>query len=206
MRKYIIGACAILIFNIQLLAFTPLQAQNRFDASVFAGLNMGQIDGDGAGHYNNPGLRAGVGTSWDIGGGWRPVVELSYTQKGSFIEEYNRRLRADYVELAAMISYNFLNDRVRLAAGVAPGVLVHAKVTNGEAVDQPSTDNFTLGDWLPITFAARLRVTPHFGIDLRWQNSMLGVTKEAASGTFRIFRSNKGVFHRMVTFGLSYTF
>lgn len=181
-------------------------AQGRFDAAISAGLNMGQIDGDGAGTYNHPGLRAGVGTSLDLGSNWRPVLELAYTQKGSFIEAYNRRLSADYVEFALMMSYNALNDRLRLAAGVAPGVLVRAKVTNGEAIDQPSTDNFSRMDWLPLTAALRYRLADHLCVEARWQNSMLGVTKEAGSGTYRIFRSNKGVFHRLVTFGLSYTF
>ena len=203
MRKTVIIIAATLLAT---LATGNLAAQNRFDASVFAGLNMGQIDGDGAGHYNNPGLRAGVGTSWDIGGGWRPVVELAYTQKGSFVGEYNRRLRAAYVELAAMMSYNFWDERVRLAAGVAPGVMVHAKVTNGDAIDQPSTDNFATGDWLPVTLSARYLAGRHLGLEVRWQYSMLSVTKENGSGTYRIFRSNKGAFHRLVTFGITYTF
>lgn len=197
------------IVVLALLATTlgnTVQAQNRFDASIFAGLNMGQIDGDAAGSFNHPGLRAGVGTSWDIGGGWRPVVELAYTQKGSTVSQYNRRLSADYVEIALMLSYNTFGDRLRLAAGVAPGVLVRAKVTNGDEIDQPSTDNFNRVDWLPLTLTGRYRFTDHLCFEARWQNSMLSVTKENSSGTYRIFRSNKGAFHRLLTFGLAYQF
>ncbi len=190
-----------------LFAFIALSATaQRFDANIFAGLNMAQIDGDDAGRYNHPGLRAGVGTSFDIGDGWRPVIELAYTQKGSFISEYNRRLSADYVEIALMLSYNCLNDRLRLAAGVAPGVLVRAKVTNGGSIDQPSTDNFQPVDWIPITLAARYRFTDHLCLEALWQNSMLSVTKENGSGTYRIFRSNIGAFNRLVTFGLAWQF
>ena len=194
------------VFCLTFSIFNSIAAQERFDANVFAGLNMGQIDGDGAGRYNNPGIRAGVGTSLDLGGGWRPVLELAYTQKGSFIGDYNRRLSADYVELAAMISYNFFDDRVRVAAGIAPGLLVRAKVTNGGSLDEPSSNNFRRLDRLPVTLAARYRFTDHLCFETRWQNSLLGVTKEAGSGTYRIFRSNKGVFHRLVTFGLVYQF
>lgn len=183
-----------------------LPAQGRFDASIFAGLNMGQIDGDGDGHYNQPGLRAGVGTSIDLGSAWRPVLELAYTQKGSFIGDYNRSIRAGYVELVAMMSYNTFGDRLRLAAGVAPAVLVHAKVTDGGAIDRASTDNFTRFDLVPITLAARYVAGHHLGFELRWQTSMLSDTKENGSGTYRIFRSNTGTFHRLVTFGVSYTF
>lgn len=195
-----------ILATLLLAVISGSHAQNRFDACLFAGLNMGQLDGDDAGRYNHPGLRAGIGTSWDIGGGWRPVVELAYTQKGSYISEYNRRISADYVEVAMMMSYNMLDERLRLAAGVAPGVLVRAKVTNSGELDQPSTDNFCGVDWLPLTFTARYRFGVHLALEGRWQNSMLNVTKENGSGTYRIFRSNKGTFHRLVTFGLSYTF
>ena len=203
MRRLSILTATLLLASLNTIG---LKAQSRFDASVFAGLNMAQIDGDGAGRFNQPGLRAGVGTSLDLGSAWRPVLELAYTQKGSYIDEYNRSLKAGYVELVAMMSYNCLDNRLRLAAGVAPAVLVHARVTNGEELDQPSTDNFTRFDWVPVTLSARYLMGKHLGLELRWQNSMLSDTKENASGTYRIFRSNKGCFHRLVTFGLSYTF
>lgn len=198
----------LLITVFSLTTLNLLSAQTRFDASLFAGLNMGQIDGDGAGHYNHPGFRAGVGTSFnvDADGTWRPVVELAYTQKGSYIGQYDRRLSADYVEVALMMSYNCLDERLRVAAGVAPAVLVRSSVTNGGSVDQLATDNFTPIDWLPFTFTASYRFTNHLCLEARWQNSMLSVTKENASGTYRIFRSNKGAFHRLVTFGLAYRF
>ncbi len=184
-------------------------AQGRFDATVFAGLNMSQIDGDGAGSYNHLGLRAGVGTSFalgDVRSPWRMVVELAYTNKGSHIEEYDRNLSASYIELPIMISYNFLDNRMRVAAGVAPAVLVGSKVTNYGAEDIPSQENFTAFDWLPITVGLRYRLFDHLGIEARYQNSLLSITKENGSGTYRIFKDNKGCFSRLVSFVLTYTF
>ena len=184
-------------------------AQGRFDATVFAGLNMSQIDGDGAGSYNHLGLRAGVGTSFalgDVRSPWRMVVELAYTNKGSHIEEYDRNLSASYIELPIMISYNFLDNRMRIAAGVAPAVLVGSKVTNYGAEDIPSQENFTAFDWLPITVGFRYRFFDHLGIEARYQNSLLSITKENGSGTYRIFKDNKGCFSRLVSFVLTYTF
>lgn len=204
-KTLIIIATALLA---QVVACNTLRAQGNFDAYVTAGLNMAQIDGDGAGKYNHGGVRAGVGTSFSLGVGdaWRGVMELAYTQKGSYIGEYDRRLSADYVEVVAMVSYNCLDNRLRLAAGVAPGVLVRAKVTNSGSDDQPSADNFSRVDRLPLTAAVRYSLGKHLALELRWQNSMLGVTKEAGSGTYRIFRSNKGVFHRLLTFGAAWQF
>ncbi len=199
-----------LIFNFTFSIFNFAQAQSRFDATAFAGLNMAQIDGDGAGSYNHPGLRAGVGTSFTLGSDlrspWRMVVELAFTNKGSHIEDFDRVLSASYIELPVMMSYNALDDRLRLAAGVAPAVLVGATVTNYGAEDVLSQENFSAVDWLPLTFSLRYRFTDHLGVEARYQNSFLSVTKENGSGTYRLFKDNKGCFSRLVSFMLTYTF
>ena len=193
------------------LVFAEMSAtsQNRFDATVFAGLNMSQIDGDGAGSYNHPGLRAGVGTSFalgDVQSPWRMVVELAFTNKGSHIEDYDRKLSASYIEIPVMISYNCFDNRLRVAAGVAPAVLVGSKVTNYGAEDLPSQENFTAFDWLPLTIGLRFRVFDHLGLEVRYQNSFLSITRENGSGTYRLFKDNKGAFSRLVSFALTYTF
>ena len=208
MKKILVIFAAALLsaFHFPLSTFHSLQAQGRFDATVSAGLNMAQIDGDATGTYNHPGLRAGVGTAFNPESPWRPVVELAYTQKGSFISQYNRRLSADYVEVALMMSYNCMGDRLRMAFGVAPGVLVRSQVDQNGSVDQAAADNFCPVDWLPLTVALRYRIGDHLCVEGRWQNSMLSVTKENGSGTYRIFRSNTGLFHRLVTFGLGWQF
>ena len=185
-------------------------AQGRFDATVFAGLNMSQIDGDGAGSYNHPGLRAGVGTSFALGNDvtspWRMVVELAFTNKGSHIEDFDRKLSASYIEIPVMMSYNLLEGRLRVAAGVAPAVLVGSKVTNYGAEDVAAQENFTAFDWLPLTVSLRYRFADHLGIEARYQNSFLSITEENGSGTYRIFKENKGCFSRLVSFALTYTF
>lgn len=199
----------LLIFTFHLLPFTSW-SQSRFDATVFAGLNMCQIDGDGAGSYNHMGLRAGVGTSftlgYDIRSPWRMVVELAFSNKGSHIDAYDRNLSASYIELPLMMSYNLLDGRLRVAAGVAPAVLVGSSVTNYGAEDLPSQENFTAFDWLPLTASIRYRFFDHLGFEVRYQNSFLSITKENGSGSYRLFKDNKGCFSRLVSFALTYQF
>ena len=143
-------------------------AQGRFDASLFAGLNMCQIDGDASAGYNHPGLRAGVGTSFILGdirqSSWRMAIELAFTNKGSYIEDYYRSLSVSYIEMPVMLVYSAMNDRLRLAAGVAPGVRVAAKVTNDGADDQLSADNFTAFDWLPLQITLNPKTLNHYNI------------------------------------------
>ncbi len=187
-----------------------LLAQDRFDASIFGGLNMCQIDGDDAGSYSHPGLRFGVGTSFTLGNDtqspWRMVVELAFTNKGSHIEDFDRTLSASYIELPLMISYTALDSRLRVAVGVAPAVRVDASVTTYGIEDPNEADYFTAVDWLPLTVTLRYRFADHLGLEGRYQNSLASVTENTGSGTYRLFRSNKGCFHNLVSIGLTYQF
>lgn len=203
-------ATAAFLFAFHLM---PLNAKaQRFDATVSAGLNMCQIDGDGAGRYNHPGLRAGVGTSFALGNDeqspWRMVVELAFAQKGSVAgdEYFQRDISLNYVELPLMMSYNCLGDRLRLAAGVAPAVLVGARVTDDGSDNQPLADTYKPLDLLPLTVSVRYRFTDHLGIEGRYENSMLSISTNQGSGTYRISRDNKGTFSRLMSVGLTYTF
>lgn len=185
---------------------TVVQAQNGFDFSLVGGVNMGQIDGDNADRYRHLGFRAGVGTSYPIGGDaksqWRWVVELAYTQKGSYIEAYDRKLSADYIEIPLMIAYTTHSKVLRVSVGVAPAVLVRSEVTDGGAESVADRDLFKTFDLLPLTVSVRWLMGTNFGIEGRYQNSMLSVTNETASGTYRLFRDNKGCFHNMLSAGI----
>ncbi|MBR1766327.1 MAG: outer membrane beta-barrel protein [Bacteroidales bacterium] len=197
-------------FCLYLSVFHSASAQRRFDASLFAGLNMCQIDGDQAGNYSHPGLRTGVGTSFSLSSDsdspWRMVVELAYTAKGSYNKEYNTSLDAGYVELPLLLSYTTLERRLRIAAGVAPAVKVRARFKNGSDVDSHWDDFFSVVDWLPLTVTLRYLVTDHLGLEGRFQYSALSVADDAPSGTYFLLRSNKGLFHNLVNIGLTYTF
>jgi hypothetical protein len=187
-------------------------AQQRFDASAFFGASFNQIDGDNSGSYSHLGLRAGARTSfffgWDERTPWRMVVELAYAQKGSNIqnEMLDRRIALDYVEVPIMMSYTMLNGSLRLAAGVAPAVLVGARVADSGVENTALEQNFKRFDWCPLTVSARYLFSYHIAAELRFQTSMLSVTEQNASGSYRIFRENKGSFNRSLTLGLAYCF
>ena len=195
-----------LVVMLQCMVYTTAQAQ-RFDTRVMAGLNLSQIDGDDAGNYNHPGLRAGVGTSFALGeedSPWRMVVELAYSQKGSTIQHTNGRISLQYVEVPLMLSYNLIDNRLRLAAGVAPAVLVGATVTFNEIEDPAQAARYKRMDWMPLTAAVSYRFAGHLCVEARYQNSLLTVYD--GSGPYRIWTSNHGAFNRLLTLGLAYQF
>ena len=181
-------------------------AQQRFDATLFGAFNICQVDGDDAGRYNHPGLRAGVGTSFALGSDthspWRMVVELAYTQKGSHVDAYDGEISLQYVELPLLLAYSAMDGHLRLAAGVAPAVKVGCEVTFGGVPDAGQEARYRTFDWLPVTLAAEYLFTHRLGLAVRWQNSL--ITVYDGSGPYRLFRSNHGAFNRLLSFGLTY--
>ena len=140
----------------------------------------------------------------DIESPWRMVVQIAFAQKGSEMnhEPLDRSINLSYVELPVMISYNI--NRLRLALGIAPAVLVGAKVLDGDELNTPLTENHKRFDALPICAELRYRLATHLCLEARYENSMLSITKENSTGTFRIWRKNTGTFNRLITFGIAY--
>jgi hypothetical protein len=135
---------------------------------------------------------------------WRMVVELAYTQKGSSIQHNNGRISLQYIEVPVMLSYNMLDGRLRLAAGVAPAVLVGARVTFDE-IDNPAVaEKYKRLDLMPLTAEVSYRFTNHLVAEGRYQNSLLSVYD--GPGPYRIWTSNHGAFNRLLSIGLAYQF
>lgn len=187
------------------------KSQKVFDLEVRGGVNFCQIDGDASGSYNKIGFHGGVNTSLPLSddGSWRFVVELGLTQKGSRINNcsMDRQISLLYVEIPLMLAYDlFDNHQMRIGAGIAPAILAKANVTTDGVHDNLQSDNYKRMDALPLCASIRYKFTDHVGIDLRYYNSMLNTAKENGSGTYRIFRSNKGQFNRLLQAGVTIDF
>ena len=203
MKKTLILALVV----ITLFSISNFATAQQFDAKVFAGLNLCQVDGDDDGSYNHPGLRAGVGTSFPLGDNrspWRMVIELAYAQKGSHINSSDGEISLQYIEVPLMLSYNMADNRLLVAAGVAPAVLSGAKVTFGGAESPTQAAKYKRMDWLPLTLSVGYRFTDHLVAEARYQNSLLTVYNGA--GPYRLWTSNHGAFNRLLSFGLAYQF
>ncbi|MCR4658708.1 MAG: PorT family protein [Bacteroidales bacterium] len=202
--RHSVGIFSAILF---IVLAAGVQAQARFDASVWGGLAMGQIDGDGAGSYNHPGLTAGVESSFalgDIDSPLRAMVGVGFMQKGSHVSNIGRIISLNYVEIPVMLTASFSRDRLRAGLGFAPAVLVAANV-HDDGVDNPTqSGNYRRFDALPFLASVRYLLSDHFGFELRYENSLLPVTKQSGSGTYRIVRSNQGAFNRLLTIGIVY--
>ena len=136
------------------------------------------------------------------------VVEVAFAQKGSVVNTGydHRNITLNYVELPLMMSYNFLNNRARLAIGLAPAVLAGASVNDDGVENQPLADTYRRFDLLPLIASVRYRFSDHLCLETRFENSMLSISNRQGTGTYRIFRDNKGTFSRLLSFGLAWQF
>ncbi|MCQ2298974.1 MAG: PorT family protein [Bacteroidales bacterium] len=186
-----------------LVCFGIAQAQGTFDFSLVGGANFCQIDGDNSGSYNKLGYFGGVNTSFSLGGHFRMLVELGVSNKGSVVENLNREISLLYVQVPVMLCWSM--GRLRLGAGLAPGVLAQVRVDEG-GVELPEAEAlYKKVDRLPFCANINLRLTKHWGIDARYTNSFLSV-HEGKKGAYRFSRDNSGAFNRLISAGVSYTF
>ena len=209
---------AYIFLCVILLTTGSAQAQHRkksqqkeFDFELRGGVNFCQIDGDASGNYNKLGFHGSVNTSFPLSddGSLRFVVEMGLTQKGSTINNSSltRTISLFYVEVPLMLAYDLLdNQQLRIGAGIAPAILAKAKVTTDGSYDIDQSNNYKRMDALPVCVSIRYRITEHVGIDARYYNSMLNTAKENGTGTYRIFRSNKGQFNRLLQAGITINF
>ncbi len=190
-----------------------LSAQT-FDFSLNGGLTMGQIDGDHSAHYNHLGYQAGVNTTFPISDNdrLRMLVEIVVIHKGSEVRNNvvtDRSVGLHYVQLPLLVTYSMNMSRyksLRLGAGVAPAFLFHASAKEGNEELPLVAENYKRWDILPFVADATLFFSKHVGVSVRYYNSLVGIEKESAQGTYRLFRSNKGVFNNLISFSINYRF
>ena len=196
-----------------LLPSTLLQAQ-VFDIALGGGIAMGQIDGDNSGHYNHIGYQAGIATSFPLGNenGWRMVVELGVILKGAEVNNSSlqgRTISLHYVHLPLLLTYTIDIGRykhLRLGAGLAPAFLYHAHVDDDGVNNPLQVANFRKLDLLPFCTEARMMLSRHWGVSLRYYNSLRTIAKESGTGTYRLVRSNTGIFNNNLSAAVVFLF
>lgn len=182
----------------------------NFDFTFKGGINLCQVDGDSDGGFNKVGYNAGINTTFPLGdpdNGWRMLVGISLTNKGSVVSNLNRNISLTYVEVPLLLTYNFgeYDERgLRVGVGIAPAILAKASVKDNNVDNIHQSENFKKIDAVPVCIDVQYRFNSHWGVNLDYYNSMLSVTKENGEGTYRIFRSNKGAFNRLVSIGVSF--
>lgn len=200
----------ILVTLLFVTAISITLGQNRFDGAIWVGMNLGQIDGDNSGKYTHFGMHGAVQTSFTLKksavSNWRMILEIGATEKGANKQGTTVKTNLLYVEIPVMISYSFFDSKLRLGAGWAPAILAKAKVTDAKMVDEEAAKGYKRMDWIPLCFDISYFFAQHWGVNFRFNLSMLSIMDNPSKGTYRIFRSNKGAFNNYISFNVGFRF
>lgn len=204
---------SLLLFILSLALTFGCAAQSHkkhgssFDYNFQGGANFCQIDGDGSGNYNHIGFFAGVSTTYPIGDSdFRLSAGVNLSQKGSHVNTLNREITLTYYEVPIMLFYSTPSNAFRAGVGFAPSFLGKAKVKDGSMYNEAQSNNYKRMDPLPFRAEAQVLISRNMGIEAAFTTSLLNIAIENGSGTYRIFRSNKGQFNRTISAGLFYRF
>lgn len=194
---------------ISLLAMTYLAAaqsddEGRFTATVVAGMNISQIDGDAVAGYNKIGLNAGVRGGVRLGRKVELATEILFSQKGSATGtgSFNPfTIHLDYVEVPVLIYYKDWDvedangntfQRMMFGAGLSYSRLLNINVKNNGGLD---LDNFARND-LMVMLDANVFITKNFGLNVRWARSLATIYNDNPDGEQPDYVINRSIIIR----------
>lgn len=196
----------IALFWLPLLATAQENEQRRFSASILAGVNLSQIDGDAAAGFNKIGANVGARGSIFFTKRFELSLELLYSNKGSFCGKCIPRLNYDLHYAEIPVEFNlrewFTTDgkgreyaRILLGVGAAYNQLVFSTVKQ-DGIEVPSLQgelrkHSVLGN-ISLTFF----FTRNFGLNFRWARSLYSLRP----------RSSGSLIMHLLTFRAVYAF
>ena len=168
MIKHTIAYC-LLLFMVS-LGTSSLHAQ-RFNASVVAGMNLSQLDGDDLVGFSKVGVNAGVKVNTVLTERWQLSLEMLYAQQGSARNNNDRlsaavdKIALNFVEVPLMI--NFLEWKFHVSAGISYARLINYTVTDNTGEDVTDLQSYNPNIYSMI-FGATYFFNDHLGLNISW--------------------------------------
>jgi hypothetical protein len=159
-----------------------------FTASILAGANFSQIDGDEDAAYSKVGFNGGARGGVRFGDRMELCTEILFSQKGSYIKSIDKTYHLDYMEVPLLFYYkdweamdkkNRKYMRVMIGGGFSYSRLLNATVKQyGNRLEdgQPGFAKFLSND-LMFMLDANIFFTRNWGINLRWARSILTIVE-----------------------------
>jgi opacity protein-like surface antigen len=203
MRKFI-----LIIGLICISSLVQDAAAQSFGASLLAGANFSQVDGDQLGGYNKLGANLGVQIDRKLNEDWVAAFEIRFSMKGAkkVIDPedpptFTLKLSYHYIEVPLLVKYTHY-DRFTPYGGISLGVNVFNQrdentITTKEEKLNPTEVGFHLG--------ATYHLTDKIGIDLRHSYSLLSVRDFPIVVNSPTVFGRAGWFNRLFTAGIVYT-
>ncbi len=164
--------------------FAQNDDDNRFTATIIAGVAFTQIDGDEDGSYSKVGFIGGARGGVKFGPRMELATEILFSQKGSYIRNIDKTYHLDYVEVPVMFYYKDWeatdrNDnkfmRVAIGAGLSYSRLLNVRVKEfGNMTDK---DPFRKDDFM-VVVDGNVFITRNWGIGIRWARSLITIVDQ----------------------------
>ncbi len=196
---------------ILLLLVQQMNAQKddkrRFTATLVAGVNISQIDGDAAWGYSKAGLNAGVRGGIIFSENVELCTEILFSQKGAANIPKNSQnfsnytIHLDYIEVPVLIYYkdwevtNANNEkymRVMFGGGFSYSRLLNTQLTGTLSHPMGKIDAYTQNDFMFI-IDANIFVTKNLGFNLRWARSITTIYNSQPEGARPDYSINRSI-------------
>lgn len=162
--------------------------EGRFTASIIAGINISQIDGDEDGSYSKVGFNGGARGGVRFGERMELCTEILFSQKGSYVNQIDKMYHLDYIEVPVLFYYKDWEAenkkgrkymRIMIGAGMSYSRLVNTTVKQYgvDLKDTPGWEDPFLKDDLMVMIDANVFFTRNFGLNLRWSRSILTIVQ-----------------------------
>ncbi len=170
-----------------------IQAQNeeegRYTATLAAGVVFSQIDGDEDGGFNKVSFNGGVRGGVRFGNAWELCTEILFSQKGSYVIDFDKTYHLDYVEVPVLFYYKDwkardANNREyrRVMVGVGPyyARLINPRIRQYGVVLEPGDAGYVnvMPNEIGFALDANVFITRQIGINLRWSRSLTSIVDQ----------------------------
>lgn len=180
---------SVLFFSvIQAVVAQKGEEEGRFTASIVAGINLSQIDGDEDGSYSKVGFNGGARGGVRFGDRMELCTEILFSQKGSYISNLDKMYHLDYLEVPVLFYYkdweavskkNKKYMRVMIGGGFSYSRLVNTTITE-RGINQKDipgfVDPFLKNDFMVI-LDANFFFLRNWGLNVRWSRSLLTIVE-----------------------------
>lgn len=159
-----------------------------FTASIVAGANFSQIDGDEDAAYSKVGFNGGARGGVRFGDRMELCTEILFSQKGSYIKSLDKTYHLDYMEVPLLFYYkdweaadknNRKYMRVMIGGGFSYSRLLNSTIKQygTELEDGQSGYAKFLSNDLMFMLDANIFFTRNWGINVRWARSLLTIVE-----------------------------
>ena len=169
-----------LAFALMLFGAATLLPAQTFRASVLAGVNLSQIDGDSLNGFRKPGINVGLRVVALLGERWRIGPEILYAQQGARrnrgginFSSYDR-FHLNTVEVPLMVYYK--DWKITAEAGASYQRVIDFEVD--DVRQQDITETRPLAEQaVAVKFGATLYLTPSLGVNFRWSKQLTNISE-----------------------------